>query len=260
MMSFRKSLKLFKPFPDNLKIFSLALMFFVANDSKAQETAFPTYITLLPSQALLSYSQNVRWGQVLLDAYSQSESDVYALGVSLIDPHKQPMIEVQKQRVLRQLMLLNTPETLNVARQINSLKFAYQKPVESSLIKVQGHQKRNPLLNQEYWLYLPERPEYIKLVSPKKENITSLNIKYNVELRDYLADFSGMNKGDQPYNTVWIIQADRKTYQVNELTWSDKIHYLSPGAIVFTGLQDLPYEFRNLNGDIAQLLSHRLEL
>ena len=231
-----------------------------ANIAVAETSAFPTYVTVLPSQTLLTYSKSVRLAEVLFDAYDQVDYAVYSLGTTLVDPHKQPMVEVQKQKVLRQLMLLNTPETLNLAIQINNMRFVSYQNIETNPNKVLVLPKINPLLNQEFWLYLPERPDYVKVVSPQRSTTTVLDIQYNAELRDYLAIFAGAEKEDQPYDSLWIIQADRKVYSVSDLTWSDKLYFLSPGAMLFTGLQDLPYEFRDLNGDIAQLLSHRLEL
>jgi hypothetical protein len=238
----------------------LILAMLASNFSVADTGGFPTYITVLPNQTLLTYPQSVRLSQVLSDAYTQADYPVYSLGTTLVDPHKQPMVEVQKQKVLRQLMLLNTPETLNLAKQINSMRFAYYQEIESDPNKVQAFAKRNPLLNQEFWLYLPDRPSHIKVVSPQHSETAVLDIQYNAELRDYLATFADAEKEDQPYDSLWIIQADRKVHPVSDLTWSDKLYFLSPGALVFTGLKDLPYEFRDLNGDIAQLLSHRLEL
>ena len=238
----------------------LILAMLASSFSVADTRGFPTYITVLPNQTLLTYPQGVRLSQVLNDAYTQADYPVYSLGTTLVDPHKQPMVEVQKQKVLRQLMLLNTPETLNLAMQINSMRFVYYQDIESDPNKVQAFAKRNPLLNQEFWLYLPERPDYVKVVSPQHSTTTVVDIQNNAELRDYLATLADAEKEDQPYDSLWIIQADRKVYSVSDLTWSDKLYFLSPGAMLFTGLQDLPYEFRDLNGDIAQLLSHRLEL
>ena len=238
----------------------LILAMLASSFSVADTGGFPTYITVLPNQTLLTYPQGVRLSQVLSDAYAQADYPVYSLGTTLVDPHRQPIVEVQKQKVLRQLMLLNTPEALNLAVQINSMRFVYYQEIESDPNKVQAFAKRNPLLNQEFWLYLPKRPNYIKIVSPQRSTTSVLDIQYNAELRDYLATFADAEKEDQPNDSLWIIQADRKIYPVSDLTWSDKLYFLSPGAMLFTGLQDLPYEFRDLNGDIAQLLSHRLEL
>ena len=238
----------------------LLLAMVVSSFSVAETRAFPTYITLLPSQTLLTYPQSVRLSQVLSDAYDQAYYPVYSLGLGLIDPHKQPIVEMQKQKIMHQLMLLNNQEARNLASQIDSMRFVYYQDVEKNLNNVQFFSKRNPLLSQEFWLYLPERPNYVKVVSPQQSVTTVLDIQYNAELRDYLAALSGKGQDDLNYDSLWIIQADRKVYRVNDLSWGDKRYFLSPGAMVFTGLQGLPYELRDLNGDIAQLLSHRLEL
>lgn len=236
------------------------LAMFVAKNSIAETSVSSIYISVLPGQALLTYPQNVRLSQVLVDAYAQTDYSVYSLGTALIDPDKQPMVEVQKQKVLRQLMQLNTFEALNMVAQLSGMRFAYYQSVETNPNRVLTVAKNNPLLDKDFWLYLPERPNHIKIINPQSSAPSVLGIQYNAELRDYLAKLAATKKSDQPYDSVWIIQGDRKVYQINNLTWEGERHYLSPGAILFIGLQNLPYEFRDLNGDIAQLLSHRLEL
>ena len=225
------------------------------------ETAntFTTRITLLPSQITLSYSQDVRFSQVLSDAYAQSNEEIYALGTGLIDPHKQTMIDTQKRVIMRQLMRQNTPEATNLAKQLDALPLAYHEPIATDLTRIRVSSKLNPLIKQDYWLSLPKRPTHIKVFDPALDHSVTMALQENANLRDYLAKLSQITKQDR-HESAWIIQADRVVYQVDNLAWKNTLHFLSPGAIVFIGLPNLPDEYRDLNANIAHLLAFRLEL
>ena len=220
---------------------------------------FTTRITLLPSQITLSYPQDVRFSQVLSDAYAQSNGEIYALGTGLIDPHKQTIIDTQRRVIMRQLTQLNTPQAMRLAKQLDSLPLVYHEPIATDLISVRVSSKLNALIKQDYWLSLPKRPTHIKVFDPALDHSVTMALQENADLRDYLAKLSKMTKQDR-HDSVWIIQADRAVYQVDNLTWKNTLHFLSPGAIVFIGLQDLPDEYRDLNANIAHLLAFRLEL
>ncbi|WP_137170472.1 capsule biosynthesis GfcC family protein [Marinomonas sp. FW-1] len=220
---------------------------------------YTTRVTLLPSQITLSYSQDVRFSQVLSDAYAQSNGEIYALGTGLIDPHKQTIIDTQKRVIMRQLKQLNTPEATNMAKQLDSLPLVYHEQIATDLTKVRISSKFNPLIKQDYWLSLPKRPTHIKAFDPTLDHSVTMALQENADLRDYLAKLSQMTKQDR-YDSAWIIQADRAVYQVDNLSWKNTLYFLSPGAIVFVGLQNLPDDYRDLNANIAHLLAFRLEL
>lgn len=220
---------------------------------------FTTRITLLPSQITLSYPQDVRFSQVLSDAYAQSNEEIYALGTGLIDPHKQTMIDTQKRVIMRQLTQLNTPQAMQLAKQLDSLPLVYHEPIATDLTSVRVSSKLNPLIKQDYWLSLSKRPTHIKVFDPALDHSVTMALQENADLRDYLATLSQMTKRDR-HDSAWIIQANRVVYQVDNLAWKNTLHFLSPGAIVFIGLQNLPDEYRDLNANIAHLLAFRLEL
>jgi hypothetical protein len=221
---------------------------------------YATRVTLLPSQITLSYSQDVRFSQVLSDAYAQSNNDVYPLGTALIDPHKQTIIDTQKRVIMRQLTQLDTPEATNLAKQLDSLPLVYHEQIATDLTKVRVSPKLNPLIKKDYWLSLPKRPAHIKVFDPALDHSMTMALQKNADLRDYLAKLSQVTKKDRSHDSAWVIQADRAVYHVDNLAWKNTLHFLSPGAIVFIGLQNLPDDYRDLNANIAHLLAFRLEL
>ncbi len=223
-------------------------------------TSNVTKITLLPSQITLSYSDAVRFSQVLSDAYAQLNYDVYTLGTTLINPHKQSVVDAQKHTILRQLKRLNTPEAVNLANQLSALRFAFHEPMVTDPVKVRIQAKLNPMVRGEYWLSLPKRPSDISVFHPAQGNYLSLPVNSGDHLKDYLTKLDGTIEWDGDYDSAWIIQADRKVYHVKDIQWKSTLYFLSPGAMVFVGLHNLPDEYRDLNADIAHLLAFRLEL
>ena len=217
-------------------------------------------ITVLPERTSLIYPQPIRLDQVLNDAYELQQNAVYPLGSALIDPHKQPQLIVEKRRILNELRLLRTPEAINLASQLRALRYAFHESVEMDIAKVRGMPKYNPLLKQEYWVSLPVRPDYITVVDPNSARSQQLPFKANAQLRDYMADLAVSDQEVPSYQSVWVIQADRSIKYVQNLQWQAEPHFISPGALVYIGLENLPDDYRELNANIARLLANRLEL
>lgn len=227
-----------------------------ADDNKI----YPSRITLLPSLTVMSYTENVRFSQVLSDAYAQTNYEVYPLGIALVDPHKQPQADVRKRKVLLELRRLNTAEADNLAQQLRTMRLAYHLPIEQDPVKVQTQAKRDPLITQEYGLRLPKRPDHIQVIDPSRREPMTIKFKPNADLRDYMAQLTDTDVGRGAYKSAWIVQADRKIYRVDDVRQRDKLHFLSPGAVVYMGLQDLPEVDQDLNTAVAELLALRLEL
>lgn len=219
---------------------------------------YPSRITLLPSLTVMSYTENVRFSQVLTDAFTQIDYDVYPLGVALVDPHKQPQVDVRKRKVLLELRRLNTDEAYNLAQQLRPMRLAYHLPIEPDPVKVLTQAKRDPLITQEYGLRLPKRPDHIQIIDPSRREPVTMAFKPNADLQDYMAQLS--ETSDRTYESAWIIQADRQVYRVEDVNWRETLHFLSPGAVVFMGLRDLPQVDHDLNNAVAELLALRLEL
>ncbi|PJE53243.1 capsule biosynthesis GfcC D2 domain-containing protein [Marinomonas sp. BSi20584] len=217
-------------------------------------------ITLLHNQVTLSYPQEVRFLQLLQDAYSQSQYQIYPLGSALINPNKQSIVTNQKRAVLRQLAAINTPAAKHIANYLNRLNLVYHEDMVFDFTKVRIKPKLNPLVKGEYSLLLAQRPNHITVFDAAQDLVKKVPLNKSGELRDYLAQFSGATKEQQPYDSVWIIQADRSIYQAKDLQWKNTLYFLSPGAMVFIGLPNLSDEYRDLNANIAHLFAFRLEL
>ena len=217
-------------------------------------------ITLQHNQITLSYPQEVRFSQLLQDAYSHTNYLIYLLGSALINPNKQSIVTNQKSTVLRQLAAINTPAAKHIINHLNRLNLVYHEDMVFDLTKVRMNPKLNPTIKGEYSLSLPKRPTHITVFDARQNQIKTIPLNKNGELHDYLAQFAGVSKSQQPYDSVWVIQADRSIYQVKDLQWKNTLYFLSPGAMVFIGLQNLPDDYRDLNANVAQLFAFRLEL
>ncbi len=217
--------------------------------------AEPTNITLLQTQELLYYSGEVRLSKVLTDGYGKANYKIYPLGTALIVPHKQHIIDEKLHDVIMQLKQLNTADSHRLIKQLSALRFAYRENINTTLSDVRVNPKLDPMLKNEYWLSLPNRPNYILIISPKEHASIIRPIQPNSDLKYYLNTLKNVDIPD----SVWIIQADQNVYQVKGINWKAERFFLAPGAIVFTGLNNLNSEERGLNSNIAHLLAFRLE-
>ena len=218
-----------------------------------------TNITLINPQASLTYSQDtVRLSQVLADSYALLTYQPYSFGVSLIDPKKQPTVEKKKLDVLNRLQEINSPTSNHLAKQLDALHFVYREKIETDPSKVRVNPALDPMIKGNYWLNIPTRPEHIFIINANIESSITLPLKMNSDLKDYLDELPDANS--HTYDSAWIIQANQDVYQATDIQWQDKGYFLSPGAIIFIGLTNLPDEYQDLNADIAHFLTFCLEL
>jgi hypothetical protein len=240
--------------PSNKLLLGCALIFcFISNGFAA-----PVKITLLAKDLLLTYPQEVRLSTLLNDAYSYTDHEIYSLRSALINPHKQSIVDKKKLAVLDQLKAINTPASSHIAKQLIQLDFVYREQVETDIHKVRAIPALDPMIKNDYWLLLPKRPEHILLISSHYDDSLSIPIKANLSLKDYIAELPDTNH--RIYDNTWIIQANQDAYQAKDFQWKNVLYFLSPGAIVFSGLNDLPDQYRHLNADIAHLLTFYVEL
>ncbi|RBP83297.1 hypothetical protein EBI01_19980 [Marinomonas rhizomae] len=216
----------------------------------------PIKIHLLQPEITLEYAEAARFSQVLTDAQSQIDYPIYALGLSLISPNKQTLIEQKKSLILKALSDIDSAESTHIAEQLKSLHFAYREKIETRLQQVRTIKKNNPLLTHDYTLSIPTRPNFIRLITPKQTPTPLVKQLPNARLKDYMTpDIAGDN-----YDSAWIIQADQSIQHISGIQWQGQNHYLSPGSIIFVGLDNVPDQYQHLNQDIAQLLTQHLEL
>lgn len=232
---------------------SFFISFFTHNLAMAS-----TSITLINTQMSLTYPQNsVRFSQVLTDSYAQLTYEPYPFGIALIDPNKQPTIDKMKLNILKRLQSIDSGSSNYLAKQLESLNFVYREKIETDPSKVRANPKYDPMIKGEYWLSIPKRPEHIFIIDANKKVSRAVPLKMNSNLEDYLAELHNTNT--QIYDFAWIIQANQDVYQATDIQWKGKRYFLSPGAVVFIGLTDLPDKYQDLNADIAHLLTFHLE-
>lgn len=216
----------------------------------------PIKIQLLQPEITLEYGDPVRLSQLLTDAQKQVNYQVYPLGISLISPTKQRHIDEQKRLIFSALDKINTKDAQRIAEQLESLHFVYREKVETRLQQVRTIKKDNPLLAHDYVLSIPTRPALIRLITPKQIPTPLVKQLPNARLKDYMTpDIAGAH-----YDSAWVIQADQSIQYISGIQWKGQNHYLSPGSIIFVGLDNAPDQYQHLNQDIAQLLTQHLEL
>ena len=211
-------------------------------------------IYVMQSRTKLNYSQAERFSQVLQDAQKTLNYLPYTLGISLINQDRQEDINTLKQSVLNDLHKINTTEANKLEKQLKSMHFAFRETLETDLIKIVTTPKQDPLLAQNYILSLPKRPNHFVFIDTDRETPRKIKLKADQDLKGYLS------KLNHPYSdSIWIIQANQDVYQATD-QWRDKPYFLSPGAIVFAGLNGLPKEYQDINTRVAHLLAFSMDL
>ncbi|WP_187424936.1 capsule biosynthesis GfcC family protein [Marinomonas sp. IMCC 4694] len=171
-----------------------------------------------------------------------------------LDQNKRNLVDEKKRVVVDQLRSLKRADADHLMTQLNALYFVYFEPAVTDLDALRLNETLDIEISRRYWLSLPPRPRHIIVVSANRRTPSILAQQPNADLSYYLKQIPHA-KDDQ---SVWVIQPDRKVYTVNKDEWLDKRVFLAPGATVFLGLRDLPVLYKNLNQQIAHLLSHRL--
>ena len=213
-------------------------------------------ITLAQQNIRLTYNQNVRLSQILTDAYPYVDHEIYSLGVALVNPDKQAIIEAKKTDVFEALKQLNTLEANNLLNQLSSSRFLYRESIETNINKVRFFIRSNPLIKEDHFLFLPSRPDHITLFNSAYEKPLLIPLKTNYHLKSYLEEQP--NNPQHKHHKAWVIQANKDFYLATDIQWQRTLYYLAPGAYVFIGLTNLP-KSSTLNADIAELLTFYLE-
>jgi hypothetical protein len=199
-----------------------------------------------------------RLSQVLEYIYPTLNYKPYTLAASLVRLSKNAIIEQKKDAVIQQLIALNTDSALYMIAQLSNTELAFRESVSFNLDDVRLHPKKNPLLTGKFQLILPARPNHFWVYGATEENIPlAVFMQDGFSLRDYFADIPSSNP-EGKYRP-WIIQPDQTLYRTKDMYWKGTPYFLSPGAVVFIGLKNLPEKFKNLNQEIAHLLTYRVE-
>lgn len=204
------------------------------------------------------YQDPARLSQVLNDIYSSLDYAPYTSGVSLIRLSKNIQIEQQKDAIIQRLIKLNTDSALYLIAQISNTEFAFREALSFDLDTTRLFLKQNPLLAGRFQLVVPIRSNRFWVYGAIDEDTPlAISLHDGLSLRDYLATIESSNS-EGKYRP-WVIQPDQTLYQTKDIYWKGTPYFLSPGAVVFIGLQNLPEEFKDLNQQIAHLLTYRVE-
>lgn len=242
-----------KPFIESLNLVDAGKQ---AKKDRVASDSTSSIVMVSPSTKTADQNQEpLKLSTVLYETYSQLNYPVYALSTGLINPDKRDLVNEKKRVVVDQLRSLKRADADNIITQLNALYFVYFEPVVTDLDTLRLNGTLDIEINRRYWLSLPPKPKHIIAVSADRRNPSVLAQQPNTDLLHYLKQIP--NAKDN--TSVWVIQPDRKVYAVSEDEWLDKRVFLAPGATIFLGLKELPPLYKDLNLQIAQLLSHRLE-
>ena len=233
------------------------VLFCVAIGTLSQGLAQNINITLAKQNIRLTYNQDVRLSQIFTDAYPYAKYEVYSLGIALINPDKQQLVDSKKADILNRLKQLNTLEANNLVKQLSPLDFVYREAVETNINKIRFFTRSNPLIKKDYTLLLPSRPDHIRLFNSASDESLFIPLKTNYHLQNYLSELPDAK--DKKQRKAWIIQANKEFYLAEDIQWKRTLYYLTPGAYVFIGLDNLPKQYSTLNADVAELLTFYME-
>lgn len=230
--------------------------------------SFSDELTLeLPQlSSMLSYRDAVRLNQVLFDSKQQLRSynakEPYWLASQIVEPNKNEEIRSRKDQLIEKLYFLaaNSPEkrikvnALSSFLKSNHFNFRHFLSLDEDLIRISS--KQNPILKGRYQLWLSPRVNQVQIVGSFANE--KINFIENGTLDDYLKTTKLPNFSEQSH--LYIIQPDGHLEEINNGYWSQDHIYLAPGSIIFSGIEDLPNGFAQLNRQIAELLRFKAPL
>ena len=216
----------------------------------------------------LHYKQPARLHQVLYDAKQQLRLNhtkttyTYWLASQLNEPSRHEEVLLHKTQLLEKLYFLaiHSPEKqikidiLSSFLTENSFSFRYFLSLDDDLVRISP--ELNPMLTDKYQLLFSPRINRVQIVgSFVNDKVTFIQ---NGTLDDYLRATKMPAYSEQ--DLIYVIQPDGALFEINNAYWSRQPIYLAPGSIIFSGIEDLPEGFSQLNRQIAELLRFKAPL
>lgn len=213
-------------------IFILLMLFGISRTS----TAAALKVTIPQQGISLSYQSAPRLSQLLTDANKNIDYTAYFLGSALINKdNKKNAIQNSKIKLLKDIESISNKSASHLHTIVEGLTLYQQEDLKLDLEKIQQDSRQNPIISGNYQLYLPKRPDYIILIDPKNsDEILKLKLISGYHLENYLSDH--YKSRDFSTDNIRIIQADKEVITPKIDYWSSKKYYLSPGAIIYVGL------------------------
>ena len=238
-------------------IFSSLLLF---NSLSVTASKINTLEAVIPQQGInLSYQVAPRLSQLLIDAKKNIDYSAYTLGSALIKKNNYKNIAIQNNKIelLESLEAINNTSAFRLRKLIEGLNFFQQEKLSLDLEKVQLDSRINPIISGNYQLFLPKRPTFLTLIDPNhSEKIIKLKLKSGYNLSKYLNEFYKHN--DIVTDDIRIIQADKQVITPKIDYWSNNKYYLSPGAIIYIGLNENIDNAEITNQSFLKLLQHHV--
>jgi hypothetical protein len=213
----------------------------------------------------LKYQVAPRLSQLLNDARNNIDYPPYHLGSSLLnlDHDKNNKIKTKKSILLKIIedQAKTTSEMKNLHSIIVSLNLFYREAVSLDLEEIQLNAKLNPILKGHYLLSLPTRPNVITVIDPaNSDKVVKVQLVPGYSLKNYLNEYYlKINKTnfDLP-NNIELIQADKQHITPNIALWNNNKYFLSPGSIIFIGLDKSVKNMKEINHKFTALLQHHV--
>lgn len=247
---------LFKKNHISYLLFSLLLftsLSATANEDNALEV-------VIPQQKInLSYQVAPRLSQLLIDAKKNTDYSAYTLGSALIKKNNYENITIQNSKIelVESLEAINNVSAFRLRKQIEELSFFQQEKLSLDLEEIQLDSRINPIISGNYQLFLPKRPDFLILIDPNhSEKVIKLKLKPGYNLSKYINEF--YKHTDIVTDNIRIIQADKQVITPKIDYWSNNKYYLSPGAIIYIGLNKDIDNAEITNQRFLKLLQHHV--
>lgn len=211
----------------------------------------------------LKYQVAPRLSQLLFDAHKNIDYSPYSLGALLLnlDSNQSKKINDEKSTLLKMIDRRIESDVTNLSSILDSLTFSSREQVILDLEKIQLNAKLNPKLKGHYQLSLPTRPNFITVIDPtNSDKVIRVKLVPGYSLKNYLSEYYlTINKTniDLP-NNIELIQADKQHISPNIAIWNNNKYFLSPGAIIFIGLEKNVKNMKELNYKFTALLQHHV--
>lgn len=213
----------------------------------------------------ITLPDDARLGDLL--THSSIFSDVYWPTARMATTTSQAQVEGERQALLHDLKMLeyqwhNEGETRNAYAvrelrvELAAVKLIGRLPAILDPDWVRIRPEDNPLLQGEYRLVLPARPQTLMVLGLVNGNPRP-SLKPKQVIADYI-DGECLPAGLCAWG--YLIQNDGTIEKVGLEYWNRQRREADPGAVLFVGFDSdqLPENYRNLNSRIAHLLTNRI--
>lgn len=199
--------------------------------------------------------------------HANISADTYWPTARIATAASQAQVDGERQALLHDLEMLeyqwhNEGESQNAYAvrelrvELSAVKLIGRLPATLDPDWVRIRPKDNPLLQGEYRLVLPARPQTLSVLG-----LINGNPRPSLQPKQVIADYIDaecLPAGECEWG--YLIQNDGSVEKVGLAYWNRQHREADPGAVLFVGFDNdqLPEPYRNLNSRIAHLLTNRI--